>query len=47
MKKLRFDQISCSGRIGTRLQYGMPKWYEIVKSLGTPAIEYKGLCEIQ
>jgi len=27
---LRLDQISCSGRSGTRWQYGLPKWYEIV-----------------
>ena len=37
LKKLRLDQISCSGRSGTRSQYGVPKWYEIVKRLGTPA----------
>jgi len=35
LKKLRFDQISCSGRSGTRWQDGMPKWYEIVKRLGS------------
>ena len=39
LNKLRFDQISCSGRSGTRWQYRVPKWYEIVKRLGTPAVE--------
>jgi len=34
--ELRIDQISCSGRSGTRWQYGVTKWYEIVKRLGTP-----------
>jgi len=34
--KLRFDQTSCSGRSMVRV--GMPKWYEIVKRLGTPAL---------
>jgi len=36
LTKLRFDQISCSGRSGTRWQYEVSKWYEIVKSLGIP-----------
>jgi len=36
LNKLRFDQISCSGRSGTCWQYTVPKWYEIVKRLGTP-----------
>jgi len=35
LNQLRFDQISCSGRSGTRWQYGVLKWYEIVKTLGT------------
>jgi len=35
LNKLRFDQISCSERSGTLSQYGMPKWYEIAKKLGT------------
>ena len=39
LNKLRFDQIGCSGRSGTRSQYGVPKWYEIVKRLGTPALK--------
>jgi len=34
LNKVRLDQISCSGRSGTRWQYGEPKWYEIVKKLG-------------
>jgi len=38
LNKLRFDQISCSGNSGTRWQYGVPKWYEMVKRLGTPAL---------
>jgi len=38
LNKLRFDQISCSGRSGTRWQYGVLKWYEILKRLGTPAV---------
>jgi len=38
----RFDQISCSGRSGTRWQYGLPKWYEMVKRLGTPALQPSG-----
>jgi len=36
LNKLRFDQISCSGRSGTRWQYEVSKWYEIVKRLGIP-----------
>jgi len=39
LNKLRFDQISCSGRSGTRWQYGVPKWYEIVERLETPAVD--------
>jgi len=38
LKKLSFDQIS-SGRNSTRWQYGVPKWYEIVKRLGTPVLK--------
>jgi len=38
LNKLRFDQIGCSERSGTRWQYGVPKWYEIVKRLGNPAL---------
>ena len=38
LNKLRFDQISYSGRRGTRGQYGVPKWYEIVKILGIAAL---------
>jgi len=38
LNKLRFDQISCSGRSGTCWQYTVPKWYEIVKRLGTPVL---------
>jgi len=38
LNKLRLDQITCSGRSGTRCQHGVPKWYAIVKRLGTPAI---------
>jgi len=33
LKKLRFDQISCPGRSGTRWQCGVPKWYDIAKRL--------------
>jgi len=29
IEKLRFGQISCSGRSGTCWQCGVPKWYEI------------------
>jgi len=39
MSKLRIDEISCSGRSGTRWQYGVPKWYDIVRRLGSPVIE--------
>jgi len=39
LNKLRLDQISCSGRNGTRWQYGVPKWHEIVQRLGTPALQ--------
>jgi len=39
LNKLRFDQIGCSGRSGTGSQYGVPKRYEIVKRLETPALE--------
>jgi len=39
LTKLRLDQISCSGRSGTRWQYEVPEWYEIVKMLGTPVLE--------
>jgi len=39
LNKLRFDQIGCSGRSDTRWQYGMPKWYEIVKRLGAPGLQ--------
>jgi len=28
LNKRRFDQISFSGRSGTRWRYGVPKWYE-------------------
>jgi len=38
LNKLRVDQISCSRRSGTRWQYGVLKWYEIVKWLGTPGL---------
>ena len=38
LHKLRLDQITCSGRSGTRCQHGEPKWYKIVKRLGTPAV---------
>jgi len=31
LNKLRLGQISCSGRSGTRWQYGVPKWYKIIK----------------
>jgi len=34
LNKLRFDQISCSGRSGTRWQYGVSELYEILKMLG-------------
>jgi len=30
LNKLRFDQISCSGRSGMHWQYGLPTWYELV-----------------
>jgi len=36
LNKLRFDQISYSGRSGTRWQYEMSKWYKIAKRLGIP-----------
>jgi len=39
LNKLRFDQISCSGRSGTCWQYGVPEWYEVVKRLGTPDLQ--------
>jgi len=39
LNKLRFDLINYSGRSGTRWQYGVPKWYEIVKRLGTPGLK--------
>jgi len=35
VNKQRFDQICYPGRSGTRWQYGVPKWYEIVKRLET------------
>jgi len=35
LNKLRLDPISCSGRSGTRWQYVVPKWYVMVKRLGT------------
>jgi len=35
LNKLRFDQINYSARSGTCWQYEVPKWYEIVKRLGT------------
>jgi len=38
LNKLRFDQISWSGRSGTRWQYTVPKWNEVVKRLGTPVL---------
>jgi len=38
LNKLRFDQISCSGRCDTHWQHGVPKWYEIVIRLGTHAL---------
>jgi len=38
LNKQRFDQISCSGRSGTRWQYEVSKRYEIVKRLGIPAL---------
>jgi len=38
LNKVRFYQISCSGRSGTLQQYRVSKWYEIIKSLGTPAL---------
>jgi len=47
LKKLRFDQISCSGKSGTRWQYGVPMWYEIVKRLGTPGLVDLGLAVCQ
>jgi len=39
LKKIRFDQISCSGRSGTRWQYGAPNWYEIVRRLGSHGLD--------
>jgi len=39
LNKLKFDQINYSGRSGMRWQYGVPKWYEIVKMLGTAGVE--------
>jgi len=36
LNKLRFDQMSCSGRSGTHWRQGVSKWYEMVKRLGTP-----------
>jgi len=38
LSKLRFDQINYSGRSGTCWQFGVPKWYEIVKRLGTAGL---------
>ena len=38
LNKLKFDKISFSGRRGTRWQYGVPKWYDIVKRLGSPGV---------
>jgi len=43
LNKLRFDQISFSGRSGTRWQYGMPEWYEIVK-VGNPCLRGNSGC---
>jgi len=36
LNKLRLNQISCSGTSCTRRQYGVPKWYVIVKRLANP-----------
>jgi len=36
LNKLKFDQISCSVRSGTRWQYEVSRWYEIVKRLEIP-----------
>jgi len=41
LNKLRFDQISCSGRSGTHWQYEVSKWYEIVKRLGIPVLQQR------
>jgi len=38
LNKLRFDQISCSGRSCARWQYTVPEWNEIAKRLGTSAL---------
>jgi len=38
LNKQRFDQSSCSGKSGTRWPYRVPKWYEIVKRLGTTCL---------
>jgi len=46
LNKLRCNKISGSGRIGTRWQYGVSKWYEIVKRLGTPGIIYTRLISV-
>jgi len=43
LNKPRFDLINYSGRNGTRWQYGVPKWYEIVKRLGTADLKAKKL----
>jgi len=47
LNKLRFNQISCSGSSGTRWQYGVPKWYEMVKRLGTPGLKNVDLQNIR
>jgi len=44
LNKLRFDQISFCGRRGTSWQYGVPKWHEMVKRLGNPALEKSAHC---
>jgi len=38
LNKLRFDQINYSGRSGTRWQFGVPEWCEIVKRLRTAGL---------
>jgi len=44
LNKLRFGQISSSVGSGTRWQYEMRKWYEIVKWLGNPALNTRDWC---
>jgi len=43
LNKLRFDQISCSGKSNTHWRYEVPKWYEILERLRTSGFNAKTL----